>query len=261
MNINFMNSDFTVSAVHQTVKHFSVSDRYNFVSTQQVVEHFERLGWGVSRYSQSRVRHANKEGFQYHRVEMRPIGRTLNVGDSELRLIISNAHCGTHAVRVFFGLYRKVCSNGLIIADSTFEGLRLRHTAKNIDEQLQQMIDKITIAAERLNEIVLTMSGKTLTEEQADSLAKKMLAERFTEEQISACPRMIRDVQAIRRIEDAGMDLWSVYNRIQENLTKGFMSSDWADGKGRKLRAVTSALKDTNMNVGLWEAAMTQLAA
>jgi hypothetical protein len=154
-----------------------------------------------------------------------------------------------------------VCSNGLIIADSTFEGLRLRHTAKNIDEQLQAMIDKITIAAECLNEIVLTMSGKTLTNEQAETLARKMLSERFTEQQIAACPRMIFDVLAIRRVEDSGMDLWSVYNRIQENLTKGFMSSDWADGKGRKLRAVTSALKDTNMNVGLWEAAVAQMAA
>jgi hypothetical protein len=248
-------------AMYQTEKHFGVSEKYNFVSTQTIVDKFKALGWEQTSYSQSRVRLAHKEGFQYHRVTLSPIGRTLNVGDSELRLIVSNAHCGTNAVRVYFGLYRKVCANGLIIADSTFEGLRLRHTAKNIDEQLQQMIDKITIAAERLNSIVISMSGKTLTNEQALGLARKMLAERFTDKQIDACPNMLHDVLSIRRLEDQNMDLWSVYNRIQENLTKGFMSSDWADGKGRKLKAVTSALKDTNMNTGLWEAAMTQLAA
>ena len=250
-----------IAAYYQSMKHPSMSDKYNFVTTEGVVNRFKGLGWSIDSYSQARVRLEHKEGYQYHRVVMKCEQRQLNVGDSELRLIVSNAHCGTHAVRIYFGLYRKVCSNGLIIADSTFEGLRLRHTAKNIDEQLQNMIDKITIAAETLNSVVISMSGKTLTGDQALLLARKMLATRFTATQIDACPRMVNDVLALRRQEDAGMDLWSIYNRIQENLTKGFMSSDWADGKGRKLKAVTSALKDTTMNVGLWTIAEQQLVA
>ena len=56
-----------------------------------------------------------------------------------------------------------------------------------------------------------------MTVEEARKFAYKAAQLRYTEDQISDIT--INDLLSINRIEDESNDLWTVFNRVQENLT------------------------------------------
>ncbi|ECA2558747.1 DUF932 domain-containing protein, partial [Salmonella enterica subsp. enterica serovar Poona] len=55
-----------------------------------------------------------------------------------------------------------------------------------------------------------------------------------------------------RRYEDRKDDLWSVFNRIQENLSKGGLPGRTAQGKRIHTRAVNGIDGDVKLNRALW---------
>ncbi|HAF2376717.1 TPA: DUF945 domain-containing protein, partial [Salmonella enterica] len=55
-----------------------------------------------------------------------------------------------------------------------------------------------------------------------------------------------------RRYEDRKDDLWSVFNRIQENLSKGGLPGRTAKGKRTHTRAVNGIDGDVRLNRALW---------
>ena len=65
-----------------------------------------------------------------------------------------------------------------------------------------------------------------------------------------------------RRWQDESNDLWTTYQRIQENLIKGALSGRNAKGGRSHTRAVRSIDGDVKLNRALWvmaEALLTQL--
>lgn len=55
-----------------------------------------------------------------------------------------------------------------------------------------------------------------------------------------------------RRAEDTKPDLWSVFNRTQENLTKGGLSGRTANGSRQKTRPVLGIDQNIKLNRALW---------
>ncbi|HDF2329245.1 TPA: DUF932 domain-containing protein [Morganella morganii] len=55
-----------------------------------------------------------------------------------------------------------------------------------------------------------------------------------------------------RRWEDKKDDLWTVYQRLQENLIKGGLSGHTNKGKRSHTRAVTGIDGDIRLNKALW---------
>ena len=55
-----------------------------------------------------------------------------------------------------------------------------------------------------------------------------------------------------RRFDDNGSDLWSVFNRVQENLVKGGLSSRTANGRQRQTRPVQGIDQNIGLNRALW---------
>ena len=66
-----------------------------------------------------------------------------------------------------------------------------------------------------------------------------------------------------RRWQDESGDLWTTYQRIQENLIKGGLSSRSIQGKRTRTRAVNGIDGDVKLNRALWVMAesMLQLAS
>ncbi len=62
-----------------------------------------------------------------------------------------------------------------------------------------------------------------------------------------------------RRAEDAGDDLWRVFNRVQENVIRGGLTAWRCDAQGRPRRvtsrAVTGIDGDVRLNRALWQLA------
>ncbi|HIA3244131.1 TPA: DUF932 domain-containing protein, partial [Escherichia coli] len=55
-----------------------------------------------------------------------------------------------------------------------------------------------------------------------------------------------------RRWEDKKDDLWTVYQRLQENLIKGGLSGRNAKGKRARTRSVNGIDGDIKLNKALW---------
>lgn len=62
-----------------------------------------------------------------------------------------------------------------------------------------------------------------------------------------------------RRYEDYGDDLWTVYQRVQENLIKGGLSGRTAQGRSSRTRAVKGIDGDIKLNRALWVMAENML--
>ena len=60
---------------------------------------------------------------------------------------------------------------------------------------------------------------------------------------------------ACRRSADEGRDLWSVYNRVQENLLAGGQAYRLPTGRWAGSRAVRAIDDNVRINAQLWQAA------
>ncbi|ECG6091092.1 TPA: DUF932 domain-containing protein, partial [Escherichia coli] len=55
-----------------------------------------------------------------------------------------------------------------------------------------------------------------------------------------------------RRWEDKQNDLWTTWQRVQENMIKGGLSGRSASGKNTRTRAITGIDGDIRINKALW---------
>ena len=60
---------------------------------------------------------------------------------------------------------------------------------------------------------------------------------------------------------DAGDDLYSTLNRVQENLLRGGLSRRSSSGRLVRTRRITSIKQDVRINSSLWDVAEEMLAA
>ena len=59
-----------------------------------------------------------------------------------------------------------------------------------------------------------------------------------------------------RRSDDIGNDLWTVFNRVQENITRnGNVPTNKVNNRRRSIRTIRSIDADLTINKKLWEAA------
>ncbi|MBN3807442.1 DUF945 domain-containing protein, partial [Paraburkholderia sp. Ac-20336] len=57
---------------------------------------------------------------------------------------------------------------------------------------------------------------------------------------------------APRRFEDRRDDLWTVFNRVQENLTKGGLHGRSRTGRAMSTRPITGIDENVKLNRALW---------
>jgi hypothetical protein len=132
------------------------SSRYSFIPTSDIIIGMRSAGFLPVMASQSRTRIADKKDFTKHMIRFRA-EQSLNaqaiVGDSVLEAVLINSHDGTSAYKLMCGVFRFVCANGMVVADSLLESINIRHTG-NVIESVVAGSNRILENAPRvLNEI------------------------------------------------------------------------------------------------------------
>lgn len=102
---------------------------------------------------------------------------------------------------------------------------------------------------ERVEEKRDAMQSVQLPSPAQHALAKAALTYRFGEE---CQPVTESQILAPRRWQDESDDLWTTYQRIQENLLKGGLRGRTAQGKRTHTRAVNGIDGDVKLNRALW---------
>jgi len=233
-----------------------VSDKYSFVPTSKVVSLLEDQGWHLEKARQVTSRKWNPETAKHHLTfaHERLSRDDLAVGDSTPRLELINAHNGLGTYKLMAGIFRLVCSNGLIVSDRDFGSVKLRHigfTEDDVIKASQAVVDNVS----KLSDIVGEWQGIDLNEDQINTFAHDAAAIRW---EGSMASEMSGNIIRPRRVQDRGSDLWTVYNVAQENLMRGGFSNV---NTNRKARAINNIDKMVSYNQQLWDLARSHASA
>lgn len=256
----------------ETPTNDKVSDKYVLANTATVISDMERLGWYVVEARQRKGRVDSSGRFSYHMVIFQnpnvKITKTVEGFEGEVvdcypRIILTNSHDGLNCFKFMVGLFRLVCSNGLVIASEQFSDLKIRHIHYSFEE-LRALTQKVIEDLPNQVELMTQMKNHTLTREQKFDMATKMYKIRkgvdLTEEvEINVDEETLEDMLEPQRNEDKTEDLWTVFNILQEKVIKGGYMYCEEGKKPRKMRKITSFVKDLELNEKMFNLALSYL--
>ena len=235
-----------------------VSKHYTHIPTTKVIDDMELLGWKPIEAKEVKARKKSTKGYQKHLIVFRNDDVVINGEDGDTvfpQILLTNSHDGKNAFQFQAGLYRLVCSNGLVIADTQFEAVKMRHmgyTFEDLQVKIKEMVEKLPLTVESMNK----MKAKEMAEEEIIQFAKEAINTRFTEKEINRIQIDLKELVNPVRKEDAGNDLWSVFNVVQEKIVTGDFDYR-AGGKVRKAREIKNFKQDMKINKELFDLALT----
>lgn len=249
-----------VNPVDQTTKHESRSDKYSLINTRALINIAEQQGFKVAS-----IRYPNRGKNAAHRLhEVRldlPGYETLNTKSERPQLILHNSHDGTSSIRIMAGVFRLVCSNGLVAGKTTLN-IRLRHVGL-IQQDVEESLKIAAQQAKSLAGAVDKLKTVQLTEEKQQAYIKDALIIRSEFAGLSRNEQtsLVNPVHGnselldrVRRFEDQGNGLWELFNRTQEKLVRASgLRYVGDDGKYHRLYGVNSIKANTDFNQALWE--------
>lgn len=221
-----------------TEAHESRSERYVYIPTVNVIEGMMRAGFAPYSASQSRSRIEGKSEFTKHMIRFRhqDVSSQLAVGDVIPEVVLINSHDGTSAYKLIAGMYRLVCSNGLMVADSTMGSVSVHHKG-NIVADVVDASNLIIEGTQKALSAAGQWSQLQLTDGEQHVFAEAAHHVRFVDSEGKvSTPITVDQLLQARRYEDQGSDLWRTFNRVQENVIKGGLRAVPRDENGRRLR-------------------------
>jgi hypothetical protein len=173
-----------------------------------------------------------------------------------------NAHDGTTAYKLVAGLFRMLCCNGLIIPESpgSVSEINIRHMGDNIVRDVIDGSFRVLGESQRNIETASRWSQLQLSDGEQTALAIGAHYARFADA-AGEIDTPIQPAQLLRarRGEDQKNDLWTVFNRVQENAVKGGLTGVASDIQGRRRRVSTREVKgidgNLNLNKAIWKMA------
>ena len=241
-----------VPSVFSEDKHESRSERYTYIPTITLLDNLQREGFRPFFACQTRVRDESKREHTKHMLRLRREGQI--TGKQVPEIILLNSHDGSSSYQMLPGLFRAVCSNGLVCGES-FGEVRVPHKGNVVERVIKGAYEVLGIF-DRVEEKRDAMQSLMLPPPAQQALAKAALTYRFGEEHQ---PVTESQLLAPRRWQDESGDLWTTYQRIQENLIKGGLNGHNAKGGRTHTRAIKGIDGDVKLNRALWVMAENML--
>jgi hypothetical protein len=230
-----------------------MSDKYAFIPTIAVIERMREEGFQPVQAMQSRTRIEGKGDFTKHLIRFRdmrqgdqPLTRQLGVVYPEL--VLTNSHDGASAYKLDSGLFRLVCTNGMVVGDGVVNHISVRHTGSpdgviNASFEVIDQMPKVIDSVENFQRLRLEAP-------QAEVFATAALQLRYDEGEAPITPAQVLQP---RRMEDSTPTLWNTFNRAQEALVGGGIRGRSAETRRRlRTRPVEGITENTKLNKALW---------
>ena len=228
-----------------------VSSRYGFVPTVDVVEELGNRGLVPVFAGQTLSRDQDNRPFAKHLLRFRPQYAPTIVGQSLPEVVLMNSHDGSSGFKLWLGLFRMVCCNGMIISDGVMGQVSVSHrsnAAQIVGDQSIGFMGQIDHIEDRVRRFM----DRVLSPIEQSSLAEEAAQLRWGADRPAGLNHT--DLLIGRRFEDAGDTLWAVLNRIQENIVKGGVNLN-RPRRQSSTRVLRSVGDDARINARLWEAA------
>ena len=239
-------------------QHLGISDKYVHVPTEQVIEDVMKLGWSpINAYRVNSRKKRNGVGrhmIKFVNYDFMQEGKT-----EYPELLLTNSHDGTTAFKLDVGIFRLVCSNGMVIKSQDFGSMKVRHYGydfETIKGAVNTLVEQIPDYLKQVED----MKEQELEREQMLEFAREAALLRFKTANIETIDKLVDvdDLLESTRKEDEGNGLWEVFNRLQEKVVNG--KFNYALGKKeRKARPVKGFKSQVKLNQDLWELASSYL--
>jgi hypothetical protein len=186
-----------------------------YIPTLDLVTKLQDEGWRLSGVAEHRSKN-RKITNNYVQMQHPDFAVQNKQGKNEAftSITLSNSNSGAQPLQMSLGMFRQVCSNGLIAYDQHAESENIKHTEINYRD-LDRFVSTMNSKANKLLTEVNEMKHRGISMKDLRKLATEAYLLRYDNlEDIN-----IDDLFAVNRVEDESNDLWTVFNRIQENLT------------------------------------------
>lgn len=232
--------------------HESRSTRYAYIPTIDILAGLRREGFEVFSATQARARTEDRREHTKHLLRLRHASQLARAGaDSTPEIVLLNSHDGSSSYQMMGGVFRMVCANGLIVPDGVCQTVKVQHSGKVHDRVIEgayEVLDGLTRVVESRD----SMQAVTLSGDESRILAGAALQLRFEPEEGKAAPVTAEQILRPRRMDDQAPDLWTTFNRVQENVIRGGLRARSANGARQSTRAVTGIDQDVKLNRALW---------
>jgi hypothetical protein len=235
-----------------------VSDRYSFLPTSSILKGMRENGWVPVRADQQSVRTEARRGFQKHLIRFARIEHLETWQKNQVRpeVVLLNSRDKSSAYQLHCGLFRLVCSNGMVVADATFQRISIKHSGFNPDSVIEASF-KVLGAVPDIMDKVQLFQDRILTDAERLALATGAVTYRWGDP--SKAPINASMLLNARRYGDNAKDLWTTLNTVQENIIRGGQrdySRRRPDGSRiPKSRAIKGIDEDMKLNKALWQMA------
>lgn len=224
-----------------------VSEKYTFIPTTRIVADLISLGWHPVKVLGRSGSETAKHVIRFRQLEH------LAVGLQEVcpEIVMLNSHDGLSSFRLSAGLYRVLCANGLVIPNTLFASISIRHIRYTYDavrEAAASYADNVP----RISSCVEQLRSVKLLGEDKFQFASELMRIRFTPEIVERREIDLHKALTPLRTADKGDDLWSVFNVLQEKIINGRVFTM----TGEKMRRVTNAERNIRLNQAMFDLAL-----
>jgi hypothetical protein len=237
-----------------------VTDRYTFIESKEIVQKILDLGWELHSAKQN-----GPNPFSRHMIRFSNPGMGyFKQGNDNVKpqIILDNSHNRASGLQLHLGLFRLVCTNGLVIAiPGMYSGIKFRHMGVD-KEELRKVLEASAEQYKLVGDHITDMQEVKMNDDQSEEFAIRAVATRephmFINEdgtinvnKVTASTNPKEIISPIRG-EDRIDNLWTVFNIIQERMIKGGYSRQTASGRNSTVRGLTNAVRNVELNKQIW---------
>ena len=226
---------------------------YRFINTAHVLQALLEAGFQPSAAQQTRTRSGSDPTYARHMIRLRRTCESLTLVDCIPEICLINAHDGTSAYQLLAGLYRPLCTNGLLCRMGDFAVIRIAHRSTVVADVVAGAL-QITAQFEQIGTQVTAMAARILTDEQQVAFAHTAFEIRYAkvEPRPAFAPEKMLEA---RRAADVAPTLWHTFNRCQESALAGGISYRSRSQRLVQTRRIRNIREDVRINTALWQAA------
>lgn len=205
------------------------TDKYSMFGTGEIIEALSKEGFVPTMAYQHNPKHsaryieARKERIERERLHQRHLIRFThidhiggNLKDERPELVLVNSHNGACSYQLSAGIFRLICSNGLVVKSEDFGSVNIRHEGHSLEEVVAASLNIVNHFNE-IYPIIDQMKHIKLKASELPLFARQAAKVKYGEKKFENIQSIIDPC----REEDAENTLWNVFNRAQENIMRG----------------------------------------
>jgi hypothetical protein len=227
-----------------------VSNRYMNLDSNLIIDLMANEGYSVHEVKWNRTRTIAGE-YSKHMIDFRRPSDAKIDNEVSPRILFMNSNDGSTRARFLSGLIRYVCSNGLIVGSILSD-----YQAKHIGEETTYLLGyarSIINNTSKVFDQVEKMRSLSLSQSEILNFSLNVLKLRFNESSLDYDPIVFA---APRRLADTKRDLWTIFNRLQENAIKGGIPATKGKQGGTAIsRSISNIERDLELNTKIWSLA------